>query len=71
MPVGPGLRSSAPLGRIRDDDDLHRSSPNPFGSLLQEGGLIPQELASEPQEPLSLLLVYVIAHLGFRSSLPG
>jgi hypothetical protein len=47
-PSRPGLRTAAPPGRIRGDDNLHRSSPYSFGSLLQESGLMPLDLATDP-----------------------
>src|SRR5579859_2471540 len=44
----PGLRTAAPPGRIRGNHHLRCSSTHPFGSLLQEGSIIPQDLATDP-----------------------
>src|SRR5207244_4280597 len=47
-PSRSGLRSAAPPGRIRGNDDLRCASPYPLGSLLQEGGLMLQHLTTDP-----------------------
>ncbi len=44
----PGLRAAAPPGRIRRNHHLRSSSTHPFGSLLQEGSVMPQDLATDP-----------------------